>query len=220
MSNRTLSITDELYDYLLSVSLRESELLKRLRAETALDENAQMQIAPEQGQLMALLVKLIGAQRTVEVGVYTGYSALWTALALPEDGRIIACDVNKEWTAVAQRYWQEAGVAHKIDLRLAPAAETLAALLHDGGAGSFDFAFIDADKQYYDLYYEQCLELLRAGGLIAIDNVLWSGAVADISITDPDTEAIRALNKKIVNDVRVDSSLVPVADGLTLARKV
>lgn len=190
-----------------------------LREETARDEMANMQIAPEQGQFMALLIKMIGARRTLEVGVYTGYSALCTALALPDDGRIIACDVNEEWTTVARRYWQEAGVAHKIDLRLAPASDTLAQLIEDGRAESFDFAFIDADKINYDRYYEQCLALIRPGGLIAVDNVLWDGAVADSSITDPDTEAIRAFNKKIHPDARVDLSLVPIADGLTLARK-
>ncbi len=220
MSNRTLCVTNEIYEYMLAISLREPELLGRLRAETATDEKAQMQIAPEQGQFMAMLIKLLGAKHTLEIGVYTGYSALWTALALPEDGRIIACDVSKAWTAVARRYWEEAGVAHKINLRLAPAAETLAKLIEEGLAGSFDFAFIDADKQNYDLYYEQCLQLIRQGGLIAIDNVLWDGAVADSSVNDTDTEAIRTLNHKIHADRRVDISMVPIADGLTLGRKM
>lgn len=220
MTNRTLCVTNEIYEYMLSVSFREPEVLGRLRAETATDEKAQMQIAPEQGQFMAMLIKLLGAKRTLEIGVYTGYSALWTALALPDDGKIIACDVSKEWTAVARRYWQEAGVAHKIDLRLAPAAKTLSQLIEEGRAGSFDFAFIDADKQNYDLYYESCLQLVRPGGLIAIDNVFWGGSVADSSDTDSDTEAIRALNNKIHADPRVDISMVPIADGLTLARKL
>jgi len=220
MSNRTLCITEQLYEYMMGVSLREPELLQRLRAETALDEMARMQIAPEQGQFMALLIHLLRAEKTIEIGVYTGYSALCTALALPDHGRLIACDISKEWTRVACRYWEEAGVSYKIDLRLAPAAETLAGLLAANEAGTFDFAFIDADKTGYDHYYEACLQLLRPGGLIAIDNVLWYGYVADRTIDDTDTEAIRAFNRKIHGDSRVEISLVPIADGLTLARKL
>ena len=219
MSNRSLELTDRLYDYLLSVSLREPPLLARLREETAALPLSIMQIGPEQGQFMALLVELIGARRTLEIGTFTGYSALAVALALPPDGRVVACDINEETAAVARRYWAEAGVADKIDLRLAPADETLAGLIAEGRAGSFDFAFIDADKQGYDTYYEACLELLRPGGLIAVDNVLWDGAVADPERDDPDTRAIRALNEKIRDDRRVSLSLLPIGDGLTLARK-
>ena len=220
MSNRTLCITEQLYEYMVDVSLRESVLLQRLRAETAQDEQANMQIAPEQGQFMALLLHLLGAEKVIEIGVYTGYSSLCTALALPDHGRLIACDVSEQWTRVARRYWEEAGVAHKIELRLAPAAETLAELLAAREAGTFDFAFIDADKTGYGQYYEACLQLLRPGGLIAIDNVLWNGDVADPAIDDAETEAIRAFNRKIHGDSRVEISLVPIADGLTLARKL
>lgn len=219
MSRRTESITDELYEYLIRVSLREPVVLRRLREETAQLEQANMQIGPEQGQLMALLVELIEAKRVLEIGTFTGYSTLVMALALPEAGRIIACDVSEEWTRVARRYWAEAGVAHKIDLRLAPAVETLDALLAEGRAGAFDFAFIDADKESYATYFERALELVRVGGLVAIDNVLWSGKVADPEVTDADTEAIRALNAKLKDDGRVSLSLVPIGDGLTLARK-
>ena len=219
MSNKTLCVTEKLYEYMLAVSLREPEVLRRLRAETALEENANMQISPEQGQFMAMLVKLLSAKHTLDIGVYTGYSALCIALALPPDGRIIACDVNQEWTAVARRYWQKAGVSDKIDLRLAPARQTLDALL-EKRRDTFDFAFIDADKLSYNIYYEYCLQLIRPGGLIAIDNVLWNGAVADTAINDEDTVAIRDLNEKIQADGRVEISLVPIADGLTLARKI
>ena len=204
---------------MLSVSLREPEILRQLREETTHDENANMQISPEQGQFMALLVHLLGAKRTLDIGVYTGYSALSISLALPEDGRVIACDINDAWTDIARRYWQKAGVEDKIDLRLAPALETLQILLEQDES-NFDFAFIDADKINYDQYYEYCLKLIRAGGLIAIDNVLWDGAVADTSINDHDTRAIRALNEKIHTDPRVEITLVPIADGLTLARKL
>ena len=205
---------------MVDVSLRESPLLQRLRVETAQDEQASMQIAPEQGQFMALLIHLLGAEKAIEIGVYTGYSSLCTALALPDHGRLIACDTSEQWTQVARRYWEEAGVAHKIELHLAPAAETLAALLAARQAGTFDFAFIDADKVGYGQYYEACLQLLRPGGLIAIDNVLWNGDVADPAIDDSDTEAIRVFNRKIHADPRVEISLVPIADGLTLARKL
>ena len=219
MSNKTLCVTEKLYEYMLAVSLREPEVLRRLRAETALEENANMQISPEQGQFMALLVKMLGARRTLDLGVYTGYSSLCIALALPEDGLVVACDNNREWTDTARRYWHEAGMEGRIDLRIAPAEKTLAALLEEE-PGSFDFAFIDADKANYDMYYEYCLMLIRRGGLIAIDNVLWDGAVADDSKNDVDTLAIRSLNKRIHADPRVEISLVPIADGVFLTRKI
>jgi predicted O-methyltransferase YrrM len=219
VSNRTIGLGDTLYKYLLSVSLREPEVLRRLRAQTAQDSMARMQIAPEQGQFMALLVQLMGAKRLLEVGVYTGYSSLWCALALPGDGRIVACDVSEQWTSVARRYWEEAGVSDKIDLRLAPAKETLDDLLASGQAGTFDFIFIDADKQGYADYYERALQLLRPGGLIAVDNVLWSGRVADPAVADRDTKALRSFNERLLRDERITLSLLPIADGLTLALK-
>ena len=219
MSNRSLGLDERLYDYLLGASLREPDILRRLREETAGMPLAVMQIAPEQGQFMALLVELTGARRTLELGVFTGYSSLVVALALPADGHITACDVSEEFTAVARRYWAEAGVADKIDLRLAPALETLDKLLADGQAGTYDFAFIDALKTEYADYFERVIELLRPGGLAAIDNVLWDGRVADPDDTDEDTVAIRAFNEKLLGDQRVSLSLLPLADGLTLARK-
>jgi caffeoyl-CoA O-methyltransferase len=219
VTRRTEPLTDELYQYLLDVSVREPDVLRRLREETAELEDASMQIGPEQGQLMALLVEMLGARRTLEVGTFTGYSALVVALALPEDGRVVACDVSEEWTRIARRYWTEAGVAHKIDLRLGPAAATLDTLLEEGRVGTFDFAFVDADKTNIRLYYEKALALVRAGGVIAIDNVLWSGKVIDPGEKDADTEAIRALNAALTYDERVTLSLVPIGDGLTLARK-
>lgn len=219
MSNRTIEVDEALHTYLLKVSLREPELLARLRAETAAHPAARMQISPEQGQFMRLLVELMGARRCIEVGVFTGYSSLSVALALPSDGQILACDVNAEFTAVARRYWQEAGVSERIELVLAPAHETLAARLQAGAGGSYDFAFIDADKGRYATYYDQCLELLRPGGLLCVDNVLWSGAVIDESRQDEDTVAIRSFNAQLVTDERVSLSLVPIGDGLTLARK-
>ena len=219
MSKQTLGLEQSLYDYLLSVSLREPTILTQLRQETAQMPRSIMQISPEQGQFMALLIKLIGAKKTLEVGVFTGYSSLVVALALPADGKIVACDVSEEYTSVARRYWQQAGVEDKIDLHIAPALETLDNLLTAGEAETFDFAFIDADKSNYDNYYEQCLELIRPGGLIAIDNVLWSGKVADTEIQDNQTNKIRALNRKLHQDSRITLSLVPIADGLTLAMK-
>ena len=219
MARRTNYVTDELYAYLLDVSLREPPVMTRLREETASLEEAHMQIGPEQGQFMALLVELIGAQNALEVGTFTGYSALAVAMALPEGGRLVACDISEEWTAIGRRYWEEAGVAHKINLRLAPALETLDALLTEGRAGTFDFAFIDADKEGYDAYFERVLELIRSGGLITLDNTLWEGKVVDATVTDVDTEAIRAINTKLAGDERVTLSLLPVGDGLTLARK-
>lgn len=219
MSNRSIVLTDSLYEYMTDVSLRESPLLLALREETAGLAQRGMQISPEQGQFMALLVRLVGARRCLEVGVFTGYSSLATALALPDDGRIVACDVSAEWTAVARRYWQRAGVAHKIDLRLAPAAGTLDALVAAGHGGTFDFAFIDADKTNYLAYYERTLALLRTGGLVLIDNTLWSGRVADPEVADADTVALRHFNEVLHRDERVDLSLLPLGDGLTLARK-
>lgn len=219
MSNRTITMTDGLYDYLLKQSLREPELLQRLRQETARLSNAGMQIAPEQGQLMALLIHLIGARRCIEVGVFTGYSSLCVAQALPEDGEILACDVSHDYTATAREYWNQAGVARKIDLRIAPALQTLEQQLSAGASESFDFAFIDADKSNYLRYYELCLALIRPGGLIAIDNTLWSGRVIDAADTSEDTEAIRRFNEFLHDDDRIDLSLVPIGDGLTLARK-
>lgn len=218
MTNKSLGLSEQLSDYLQSVSLREPEILSQLREETANHPQSQMQIAPEQGQFMALLVRMLGAKKTIEVGVFTGYSSLAVALALPEDGQVVACDLDAEITQIAQRYWQEAGVAHKIELHIAPALETLDQLLADQ-AGTFDFAFIDADKRNYDNYYEQCLKLVRPGGLIAIDNVLWSGRVADLQEQDKRTQAIRDFNTKLHQDDRVFLSLVPIADGLTLALK-
>lgn len=220
MSNKTLPLTDALHRYLLDVSLRESDTLRRLREETAQVRLAIMQITPEQGQFMQLLVHLTSAKRCLEIGTYTGYSALCVAQSLGDDGRLICCDINEEWTAIARRYWAEAGVAHKIDLRLAPALETLNALRAQGAAASFDFVFIDADKANYDNYYEHALALLRAGGLMAIDNTLWFGHPADPADMSPDTVAIRALNSKIKQDARVRISMLPIGDGLTLAQKI
>lgn len=219
MSTKTPPLTDPLYDYLLEVSLREPDALRRLREETAGLPAARMQIAPEQGQFMALLVRILGARRCLEIGTFTGYSALSVALALPAEGRITCCDLSEEWTTIGRRYWEEAGVVDKVDLRIAPAADTLQALLGEGLAGSYDFAFIDADKENYRLYYEGSLELLRPGGLIAVDNVLWGGSVIDPQADDTDTRSIRAFNRALHPDERVDLSLLPVGDGLTLARK-
>ncbi|MGG6295058.1 class I SAM-dependent methyltransferase [Leptolyngbya sp. AN02str] len=219
MSNKTLGLDSQLYDYLLSVSLREPEILFRLREETARHPRANMQIAPEQGQFMSLLIQLIGAKKTLELGVFTGYSSLRTALTLPDDGKIIACDVSEEFTAIAKRYWAEANVSHKIDLRLAPALQTLDQLLADGHADTFDFIFIDADKENYLNYYERAVLLVCPGGLIAIDNVLWSGQVAQPEAQDPSTLVLKELNHTLHLDERVSISLVPIADGLTLALK-
>ena len=218
-TKKALGLDDQLYNYLLSASLRESEILRQLRQETANHPQARMQISPEQGQFMALLVQLLGATKTLEVGVFTGYSSLCVALALPPAGKIVACDVSEQYTSVARRYWQAAGVADKIELRIAPALETLDQLLASGQAETFDFAFIDADKGNYDGYYERSLQLIRRGGLIVIDNVLWSGRVADLQVQDQSTKGIRAFNEKLHGDERVSLSLVPIADGLTLALK-
>ena len=219
MANRTTALTDRLYDYLIEVSVREPPLLRELREETAALPMAMMQIGPEQGQFMRLLIELIGARRAVEVGTFTGYSALCVAEAMGPQGRLVACDVSEEYTAIARRYWARAGVADRIDLRLGPGVATLDKMLADGAAGTIDFVFIDANKPDYDAYYERALKLLRPAGLIAIDNVLWGGSVVDPAVDDEDTSAIRALNRKLATDERVSLSLVPIGDGLTLARK-
>jgi predicted O-methyltransferase YrrM len=214
-----LTITAELWNYIRQVTLREPPLLQRLRDETSRLPQSIMQISPDQGQFMALLIHLLDARRTLEIGVFTGYSSLSVALALPDDGRVIACDINEEWTSIARRYWREAGVEKKIDLRLRPALETLDDLIAAGEGGRFDFAFIDADKGNYANYFERALVLVRPGGLIAIDNVLWYGRVIDREADDPDTLAIRAFNEKLHHDDRVWVSMLPVRDGLTLACK-
>lgn len=219
MSRQTLNLTPALYDYLLAASSREAEVLRELREETAKLSSAQMQISPEQGQLMALLVRLIGAKRILEVGTYTGYSALAMALALPDDGHILCCDLSKEWTDIARRYWRQAGVDDKVELYLRPAVDTLNVLILNHLESSYDFIFIDADKENYALYYEKCLQLLRPGGLIAVDNVLWNGAVCDPHKQDVDTIAIREFNRLRHGDDRVDLAMVPIGDGLTLLRK-
>jgi predicted O-methyltransferase YrrM len=219
MSTRTLALTDEIRAYLIQHTLRESPLSARLRAETAKMENAEMQIAPEQGQFMQLLVELVNARRALEIGTFTGYSALCVASALPSDGRLICCDISKEWTDIARRYWAEAGVADKIDLRLGPALATLDDLLAQGAASSFDFAFIDADKENYDNYYERVLRLLRPGGLVTLDNALKNGRVVQPAPDDADARAMDDLNRKIQHDERVTASLVPIGDGLLLARR-
>ena len=218
MTHRTLNVDEALYGYVLSHSLREHPSQVALREATRAHPHAGMQIGPEQGQFMALLVKLISARRAIEVGVFTGYSALSVALALPDDGLLLACDISAEFTAIGRPHWEAAGVAHKIELVLAPALATLDARLAAGAASQYDFAFIDADKTGYDAYYERCLKLLRPGGLIAIDNVLWGGSVARPA-KDADTAALQALNTKLHGDTRVDMVLLPIGDGLTLARK-
>lgn len=220
MSSHTMAITDEFYTYIRKTWIRDTDLFTRLRAETlALGDSAGMQISPEQGQLMRLLVELSGARKILEVGTYTGYSTLCMALALPDDGRLIACDVNAEWTAIARRYWREAGVDEKVDLRLAPALDTIDGILDAGEGETFDLVFLDADKENYATYYERALALLKPGGLILIDNVFWSGRVANAENTEPSTVAIRALNTKLHADKRVSLALAPIGDGLTLARK-
>jgi len=220
MSNRTLVLDQRLYDYLLDTSLREPAVMRRLREETMAMPEHNMQISPEQGQFMSLLVRLMGARRCIEVGTFTGYSSLAIALAMPGDGLLICCDTSEEYTQVAQKYWKEAGIDDRIDLRLAPALETLDALLHDRDqTRDFDFIFIDADKTNYDRYFERAIDLVKPGGIVAFDNTLWDGKVADDEATDADTVAIRALNGKLLGDERVDISLVPIGDGLTLCLK-
>ncbi len=220
MSNQSIGLSDNLYQYLLDNSVREPEILTQLRQETAQHPLVNMQISPEQGQLMGLLVQLIGAKKCLEVGVFTGYSSLIVALNLPDDGKLIACDVSAEFTSIASKYWQEAGVSDKINLKIAPALETLDRLLADGEAETFDFAFIDADKNNYAAYYDRCFQLVRSGGLILVDNVLWYGRVADPTMDgDKRTQAIKQLNHQIYHDNRVQLSLVPIGDGLTIVRK-
>jgi caffeoyl-CoA O-methyltransferase len=219
MSARSIGLNDELWRYLVDVTVHEPPILGRLRAETAKLSEAGMQISPEQGRFMALLVEMLGVRRYLEVGVFTGYSSLSVALALPPDGRVVACDVSDEWTSVARRYWAEAGVAQKIELKLGQGVETLGALLSSGEAGKFDFAFFDADKESSVAYFERGLELVRTGGVLAFDNALWDGRVAKASDTAASTQAIRALNQRVCSDPRVSASLVPIGDGVLLARK-
>jgi predicted O-methyltransferase YrrM len=218
MANRTIGISDDLAGYVRRVGTREPEVLAQLRAETAALPQHAMQVAPEEGAFLAMLVELTGARRCVEVGTFTGYSSTAIALALPDDGRLVCCDVSEEWTTIARRAWVEAGVDHKITLEIAPATRTLDRLIAEDGESTYDFAFIDADKHGYDAYYERCLRLVRPGGLIAVDNVLWGGRVVDDEADDEDTRSIKALNDKIVADDRVSMVLLPVADGITLAR--
>ncbi len=219
MNRKTAGLADDLYDYMVRTTVRDDDILRRLREETLKTGWSEMQIAPDQGQFMALLTRLAGARRALEIGVFTGYSSLCVARALGEGGSLVALDVSEEWTAIASRYWAEAGVAGRIDLRLAPAVESLETLVAEGCAGSFDIAFIDADKENYDTYYERALVLVRQGGLILIDNVLWGGAVIDDSDQSANTCVIRALNDKVGADDRVDMAMVPTGDGLTIARK-
>ncbi|MCS6864033.1 MAG: class I SAM-dependent methyltransferase [Gemmataceae bacterium] len=216
---RPTPLTDALYDYVLRVGVREPAAFQALRAETAQLPDAEWQIAPEQGPFLALLVQLMGAKKCLEIGTFTGYSAAWVASALPPDGRLIGCELNEQFATIARRHLAAMGLGEKVELRIAPAADSLAALLAAGEAGTFDYAFIDADKKQYDLYYERCLELVRSGGLIVIDNTLWDGKPADLAVNDPDTCAIRALNAKLHADSRIMLSLLPFADGLTLALK-
>ncbi|WP_430445952.1 MAG: O-methyltransferase [Pseudomonas piscis] len=219
MTARTLNLDDALYQYLLDVSLRDTPLLRRLRDETQALPTARWQVAPEQGQFLALLVKLIGARRILEVGTFTGYSALCMAQVLPGDGLLVCCDLPGDYNATARRYWQEAGVQQLIDLRLAPALETLASLEQQGQGNSFDLIFIDADKANYPAYLEFALRLLRTGGLVVFDNTLWSGRVLEVAPASEDTRAIQALNRALKDDPRIDLSLLPLGDGLTLCRK-
>lgn len=219
MSDITINLTPAVYSYLKDHSLREPDVLQKLRHETHKLLQGKMQISPEQGQFMRLLVEILNAKKTLDIGTFTGYSALAVALSLPKDGKVIACDINGEWTTIAKHFWEMANVTNKIELKLAPALQTLDELLKNGEANTFDFAFIDADKQNYAAYYEKSLALLRTGGLIAVDNVLWSGSVVNPSIQDKDTNAIRALNSMILTDDRVSISMLPIGDGLTLACK-
>lgn len=219
MSNKSIGLSDDLHAYLLRVGGREPDILRRLREETQGMPRHNMQIAPEQGAFMSLLVELTGARRYLEVGTFTGYSALAVALALPPDGHLLCCDVSEEWTAVARRYWAEAGVGERVELRLAPAVETLDTLVAEGAENSYDLAFVDADKVNYGAYYERLLRLVRPGGVIMFDNVLWGGKVADPAADDEDTVALRELNERLARDNRISIAMLPLADGLTLARK-
>lgn len=219
MSNRTLSIDDRTYDYLCDVSINEPDLLRQLREETAQLEYSVMQISPEQGQFMSLLIKMMAAKRAIEIGTFTGYSSICVASAMPEEGRLICCDISPQWTSIAEKYWALAGLEEKIELYTQPAEQTLQKLLDDGAEKTFDFIFIDADKQNYIGYYEMALRLLRKGGIIAVDNTLWSGAVADPENIEPGTRAIRRFNDMLKEDRRVSSSLLTIGDGLTLILK-
>jgi len=221
MSNETLMLTPQVYDYLVRQGVREPSVLRDLREATARQAGAAagMQIAPEQGAFLAMLVSLIGARKTLDVGVFTGYSAAAVALALPDDGTVVACDISDKWSGLARKYWDKAGVADKIDLRIAPATQTMDALVDASEGGTFDFIFLDAEKTEYEAYYKRALALARPGGLIAVDNVLWSGRVADDTVMDVDTVAIRVFNEMVRHDDRVTLSMVPIADGLTLAQK-
>jgi predicted O-methyltransferase YrrM len=219
MANRTIGISEDLAAYVVEMGTREPDVLGRLREETARIPQHGMQIAPEEGAFLAMLVELTGARRCIEIGTFTGYSSLAVALALPDDGSLVCCDVSEEWTAIARGSWSEAGVADRIDLRIAPASDTLDSLIADGGESAYDFAFVDADKTGYDGYYEQLLRLVRPGGLIVFDNMLWSGRVLDEDPDDEDTRAIQALNRKLATDERISLCLLPLADGVTLARK-
>ena len=219
MANQTLDLSDELYRYLLSVGVREPDVLMELREATEAEEMSMMRSAPEQGQFMALLLKLMGASHVLEIGTFTGYATLWMALALPRDGKLVTCDVSERWTFIAHRFWEQAGVQGRIHLHLRPAIETLDELLELGGAASFDFAFIDADKENYGTYFEACLQLVRPGGMIAVDNTLWGGRVVDDANREASTEAIRAFNRKLIDDPRFDLCMLPVADGLSLVLK-
>lgn len=215
----TINLTPEVYQYLVNHSVREPGILSELRVETHKLSDSRMQISPEQGQFMALLMEILGAKKTLDIGTFTGYSALAVALALPKDGKVFAFDLSDEWTSIARQFWQRSGAGDKIELKLGPAQESLQQLIDSGQSGTFDFAFIDADKANYDHYYEQAMQLVRAGGIIAIDNVLWGGKVADPDENDESTRAIRRLNTKVLNDERVNISMLPIGDGLTLARK-
>lgn len=219
MANKTLGLSDDLRDYVVTTGIREPDLLRRLREETASIPEHRMQVAPEQGAFLGMLIELTGATRCIEVGTFTGYSALAVALALPDDGQLVCCDVSEEWTSIGRRYWAEAGVADRIDLRIAPAVDTLDRMIEAGEQATYDFAFIDADKAGYDTYYDRLMELLRPGGLIALDNVLWGGKVVDADSTDADTRALQALNQRLHGDERITLAMLPIADGVTLARK-
>jgi len=220
LSTHTIDIDDRLYAYMLDISLREPDVLGRLRDETAKHPMAIMQISPEQGQFMQMLVRMLGAKNCIEVGVFTGYSSLAVALALPADGRIVACDISEDYTAVGEPFWKDAGVRDKIDLRIAPATDTLDAMIAAGETGGYDFAFIDADKPGYPEYFERCLALLRSGGVVAVDNIFMDGNAADPDTTSENAQAMRKFNAMLKDDARVELSLIPIGDGLTLARKI
>ena len=219
MSSSTIGLSNKLRKYMLNVSFRDDEILRQLREETLTLKEAQMQISPEQGAFLSILTKILNAKKTLDIGVFTGYSSLVVARELPDDGLVVACDTSIEWTSIAKKYWKLAGIDNKVDLHLAPAKETLEKLIEDGQASTYDFSFIDADKINYQSYYENSLILLKPGGIIAIDNVLWSGQVIDKTDFEPATRAIRSFNEKLYQDNRVSISMVPIGDGLTLAYK-